>query len=162
MTVAEITEKMICYSKGNRHDINHFMKVYAYAKTIGECEGLDADTQTTLEVAALVHDIACPLCREKYGNTNGKYQEQEGPALVTEFLADSGLPQAMVDRVTYLVGHHHTLQDINGLDYQILIEADYIVNADESAYPRENVENMLERVFRTETGRRILKEMYQA
>ena len=161
MTVTEIAEKMICCSKGNRHDINHFMKVYAYAKTIGECESLDVDTQTTLEVAAIVHDIACPLCREKYGNTNGKYQEQEGPALVTEFLADSALPQAIVDRVTYLVGHHHTFQDIDGLDYQILIEADYIVNADESAYPRENVENILDRVFRTETGRRILKEMYQ-
>lgn len=41
MTIAEITKKMIVYSNGNRHDINHFMKVYAFAKTIGECEGLD-------------------------------------------------------------------------------------------------------------------------
>ncbi len=45
---------------------DHFLKVYAFAKTLGEAEGLDARTQETLELAAVVHDIACPLCREKY------------------------------------------------------------------------------------------------
>ena len=159
MTVAEITEKMIGYSNGNRRDINHFLKVYAYAKTIGECERLDQDTQMVLEVAALVHDIACPLCREKYGNTDGKLQEQEGPALAIAFLQDSGLMEDQINRIAYLVGHHHTLHDIDGLDYQILLEADYLVNADESHYSKENIENMLEKVFRTETGKQLLRTM---
>ncbi len=65
------------------------MKVYAYAKTIGECEQLNSKTQAVLEVAAIMHDIACPLCREKYGNTNGQYQEIEGVILAEEFLKDS-------------------------------------------------------------------------
>ena len=160
MTISEIIKKMIDYSKGNRHDINHFMKVYTYAKVIGECENLDEAAQTVLEVASVVHDIACPLCREKYGNTNGKLQEQEGHALVVEFLQNSGLSKEQINRIAYLVGHHHTLQNIDGLDYQILVEADYIVNADESQYPRENIENTLEQVFRTQTGRDILKSMY--
>lgn len=160
MADAEITRKMIAYSKGNRHDINHFMKVYAFAKTIGECEGLDEAAQTILEIAAIVHDIACPLCREKYGSTNGKYQEQEGPALVRDFLEDSGLSQDAVERIAWLVGHHHTLRGIDGPDYQILIEADYLVNADESGYSRENVENTLGKVFRTKTGISLLKTMY--
>ena len=47
------------------------------AKTIGELEGLDRHTQEVLELAAVVHDIACPLCREKYGNASGKNQERE-------------------------------------------------------------------------------------
>ena len=160
MTVAKITKKMIGYSNGNRRDINHFLKVYAYAKTIGECERLDQDTQMVLEVAALVHDIACPLCREKYGNTDGKLQEQEGPALAIAFLQDSGLMEDQINRIAYLVGHHHTLHDIDGLDYQILLEADYLVNADESHYSKENIENMLEKVFRTETGKQLLRTMY--
>ena len=100
-----------------------------YAKTIGELEGLDADTQFILEVAAITHDIACPLCRQKYGNTNGKYQEQESAPLVREFLADTGMTAEQIDRVAYLVGHHHSPAQIDGIDYQILIEADYIVNA---------------------------------
>ena len=55
-----------------------------YALTIGACEGLSKAQRYTLELAAIVHDIACPLCREKYGNTNGKYQEQEGVPLPDE------------------------------------------------------------------------------
>lgn len=161
MTVAELTKKMIEYSNGNLHDIAHFMKVYGYAKTIGECENLDSNTQNILEIAALVHDIAIPLCREKYGNTNGKNQELEGAKLVFEFLEDSGLSQENKERIAYLVGHHHTLTGIEGLDYQILIEADYLVNADESAYSKANIQNMLEKAFRTPTGCALLKAMYQ-
>ena len=71
--VSQIMEKMIAFSDGNIHDIDHLIRVWTYAKTIGELEGLDAQTQLVLEVAAITHDIACPLCREKYGSTNGKY-----------------------------------------------------------------------------------------
>ena len=74
-SIAELTEKMIAFSEGNLHDIDHFIRVWTYARTIGELERLDAYTQYVLETAALTHDIACPLCREKYGSTNGKYQE---------------------------------------------------------------------------------------
>lgn len=45
----------------NLHDINHFMKVYAYAKTIAEGENLNPELQKLVEVTAVVHDIACPL-----------------------------------------------------------------------------------------------------
>ncbi|ERJ00412.1 hypothetical protein HMPREF0262_00820 [Clostridium sp. ATCC 29733] len=36
-----------------------------FAKTIGEREGLDGETQTALEAVAVLHNIACPLCRER-------------------------------------------------------------------------------------------------
>ena len=36
MTIAEILEKMICYSNGNIHDIDHLVRVWTFAKTIGE------------------------------------------------------------------------------------------------------------------------------
>lgn len=160
MTVSELIKKMIAYSQGNLHDIAHFLKVYAYAKTIGECERLDEDTQLTLEVAAVLHDIACPLCREKYGSTDGQYQEREGAVLAADFLKDTGFSEALIARVSYLVGHHHTLTQIEGMDYQILIEADYLVNADESHYDKENIRNMDEKIFRTEAGKELLREMY--
>lgn len=160
MTISELIRKMIAYSEGNLHDIAHFLKVYAYAKTIGECEHLDEDTQLTLEVAAVLHDIACPLCREKYGNTEGKYQEKEGAVLAADFLKDTDFSEELIRRVSYLVGHHHTLTGIDGMDYQILIEADYLVNADESRYDKDNIRNMYEKVFRTQTGKELLREIY--
>ena len=45
MTVAFAIEKMIEFYKGNIHDIDHFLKVWALAKTIGEAEGLETETQ---------------------------------------------------------------------------------------------------------------------
>lgn len=161
MTISEIMKKMIAYSDGDLHDINHFIKVWTYAKTIGELEKLKPETQFVLEVAAIVHDIACPMCREKYGNTNGKYQEAEGAPLVIEFLADSGLSETQIARVAFLVGHHHTYSDVHGMDYQILLEADFIVNADEGGYSQENITNTCNTLFKTGSGKSLLKSVYR-
>ena len=129
LTIPQLTEKMIAFSAGNTADIHHFLCVWAYAKTIGEAEGLDEKTQFLLEATAILHDISCPLCRKKYGNTDGRYQEAESPRLVQGFLADSGFDAALIDRISYLIAHHHTVTGIDGMDYQILIEADFLVNA---------------------------------
>ena len=160
MTISQIMEKMIAFSEGSIHDIDHFIRVWTYARTIGELERLDEDTQFILEVAAITHDIACPLCREKYGNTNGKYQEEEGALLVKEFLSDTGMTEEKIARVAFLVGHHHTFANIDGIDYQILVEADYIANATENGYSRQNVENFLQKIMKTESGKRILRSIF--
>ena len=153
-------EKMIAFSDGNIHDIDHFIRVWTYARTIGELENLDRETQFLLEVAAITHDIACPLCRVKYGNTNGKYQEEEGIPMVKEFLSDIGIAEEVIDRVAFLVGHHHTFSGIDGIDYQILIEADYIANATENGYGQENIVNFMQKIMKTEGGKQILKAIY--
>ena len=77
MIVSNAIEKMIDFYQGSQHDINHFLKVWSYARNIGLMEGLDDHSQEVLELTAVVHDISCPLCREKYGNANGKKQEKE-------------------------------------------------------------------------------------
>ena len=160
MTVAEAMKKMILFSNGNKHDVNHFLKVHAYAQTIGACEGMQEEARKTLELAAIVHDIACPLCREKYGNTNGKYQELEGAPLMRDFFADTDVPAEQVERIVWLVSHHHTLRPIEGLDHQILIEADYLVNAEESGLSETNIRHMNDAVFQTATGKQLLESVY--
>ena len=99
ITIQQLTEKMIAFSAGNTADIHHFLCVWAYAKTIGEEEGLDEKTLFLLEATAIIHDISCPLCREKYGNTDGKHQEAESPRLVRDFLADSGFDAELVQHI---------------------------------------------------------------
>lgn len=160
-TIAELTEQMIVFSNGNLHDITHFITVWTYAKTIGELEGLKPDTQYLLEAAAIVHDIACPLCREKYGHADGKLQEKEGPALVRAFLADSGITEAQKERIAYLVGHHHTLSGIEGDDYQILIEADYLTNASEQGYSAANIEHFRNTIMKTESGKKLAAALFR-
>ena len=53
IAVSEIMCRMITFSEGNLHDIDHLIRVWTYAKTIGELEHLDSETQYILEVAAL-------------------------------------------------------------------------------------------------------------
>lgn len=160
MNIAQILQKMIAFSEGNIHDIDHLIRVWTYAKTIGELERLDAETQFVLETAAITHDIACPLCREKYGNTNGKYQEAEGAPMVEAFLSGTGLSSAQIARVKYLLGHHHTFTDVDGPDYQILLEADYLANASENGYGRDSIESFLNKIAKTDAGKQLIRSVF--
>ena len=76
--------------------------------------------------------------------------------MVRTFLADTDMCAEQIDRIAWLVAHHHTFSDIYGLDYQILVEADYIANASENGYSRENVRNFMAKIMKTESGKRIL------
>lgn len=160
MEKAKMTEKMIRFYQGNLHDIEHFLKVHAYAELIGKLEQVDVKTQEILEMAAIVHDIACPLCRQKYGKAYGNCQEEESEALLRPFLEEFALADEIQERIIYLVCHHHTYADIDGLDYQILLEADYLVNACEGELDRDSIAVFGKNVFRTKTGLSLLKDMY--
>ena len=152
---AQLIEKMIAHNLGDGRRIQHFLKVYAFAQTIGILEKLDAQTQHILETAAIVHDIGIRVSMEKFGTSNGKLQEQEGPAAARKMLCDLAYPEEVIERVCYLVGHHHTYHSIDGLDYQILVEADFLVNLHEKSSPMEAVREAYDHIFRTESGRRI-------
>ena len=79
-------------------------------------------------------------CRNKYGNTNGKYQEAEGPALTESFLADTG-SDGSGDRPDRASGWAIITPTRAWTAWIIrsFSEADYLVNADESGYSRENI-----------------------
>ncbi|MCQ2428099.1 MAG: patatin-like phospholipase family protein [Clostridia bacterium] len=166
--ISKIMKKMIAESDGSLRDINHFQKVWAYAAMIGELEGLDERTRTVLETAAIVHDIACPSLRARYGSAGGKFQEIEGAPMAEAFLSEfidnpdePGFTKEMADRVVYIVGHHHTPALVDGPDFQILLEADYLVNADEGKKTDENIRMSHDTLFRTETGRELLRSVYR-
>ena len=80
--------------------------------------------------------------------------------MVRAFLSDSGILEEKIARIAYLVGHHHSFHEIDEIDYQILVEADYIANASENAYSRENIENFMQKIMKTESGKRILRSIF--
>jgi HD superfamily phosphodiesterase len=145
---------------GDAKRIQHFCKVHSYAKLIAEMEHIDKESQFILEVAALTHDIGIHLCEEKYGNCGGKLQEKEGPALAEKLLADLGFDEVISERVQYLIAHHHTYSNVDGIDYQILIEADFLVNLYEDEASEETINHVYHNIFVTETGKQICREMY--
>ena len=97
---------------------------------------------------------------EKYGNCNGKLQEKEGPALAKKLLADLGFDEDVSERVQYLIAHHHTYNDVDGIDYRILLEADFLVNAMEDNLPKDAIITFRDKVFRTKTGLQMINTMY--
>ena len=140
--------------------IQHFTKVHAYAALIADGESMPGiRRREILEAAAIVHDIAIRLCLEKYGSCAGPLQEKEGPALVRRMLPQFGWDEAFIERVAWLVGHHHTYSPIDGDDHQILVEADFLVNLYEMG--NTPTEHLRETIFRTAAGRRLLDTMYQ-
>ena len=153
-------KRMIEYDRGDPKRIQHFIKVHSFARLIGQEEYIDDNTLYILEAAAYVHDIGIHPAMEKYGRDDGKLQEQEGPAEAEKIMKQLGFEQDVIDRVCYLVGHHHTYTDIKGMDYQILVEADFLVNYFENNLSAETIQKSVEKIFRTETGRRIAEEMF--
>lgn len=158
--VETVYRAMIEYYAGDPHQIQHFVKVHSYSRLIGLEEGLDEETQITLEMAALVHDIGIKAGMEKYGRGNGKIQEELGPAIAERLLSDLGVDPQRVERISYLVGHHHTYTNVEGLDYRILLEADFLVNLHEENESKEEIEKAYREIFRTETGKNICKTMF--
>ena len=157
-----LAREMILVNRGDPKRIQHFLKVREFARLIAAGEGLDERSRFTLEAAALVHDIAIRRCELIYGSCNGKLQEQEGPALARELLTALEFEPDVVERVCFLVGHHHTYDQIDGMDYQILVEADFLVNLYEDEAGEQAVETALERIFRTRTGRELCQAQFWA
>lgn len=64
------------------------------------------------------------------------------------------------ERVQYLIAHHHTYSNIDGIDYQILVEADFLVNMYEDGVLKDAVLKAYNNIFKTEYGKYICKDMF--
>ena len=72
----------------------------------------------------------------------------------------SSIFQDVIDRVAFLVGRHQTDTGIDGVDFQILMEADCLVNLCEEGASESAVWSAARRIFRTESGKRLCRLMF--
>ena len=75
-------------------------------------------------------------------------------------LTELGFDEDIIARVCFLIAHHHTYEGAQGLDWQILLEADFLVNAFEDSLSKESIKSFRDKVFKTKTGIKMLEEMY--
>lgn len=155
-----IVPLMIQYFGGEPKRIHHFMKVYSFAKAICEEEGISGDVAEIIEVAALVHDIGIKISDDKYNSTNINSQELEGAQLSDMLLINIGYEMEVVSRVHYLVEHQHTYDDIDAVDYQVLVEAIFLVDAFENKLDKESIKIVRDTVFKTDAGKKYLTDMF--
>ena len=152
--------EMINYEAGCPARAQHLVKVHSFARHIALMEGVDEHTRFVIEAAALVHDIGIKPALEKHGSSAGPLQEKEGAPIARNLLLRLGFDSADADRVAFLVGHHHTYDAIDGPDYQILVEADFLVNYYENSMDKEHIAESVARIFRTKTGTEMARMMF--
>ena len=59
-----------------------------------------------------------------------------------------------------MIAHHHTYDKIDGMDYQILVEADFLVNIMEDNLSKEAASHAYHMIFKTECGKQICRDMF--
>lgn len=158
---ARLLAAMVEYDKGDVPRIQHFIKVHDFAAAIAKMEGVDEETLFILETAAILHDIGIHASEEKYGDCNGKHQEELGPGEARRLLDNlGGYTEEQIERVCFLIAHHHTYKDVEGIDWQILLEADFLVNSYEDQLSENAVRTFEEKVFKTPSGKVLLETMW--
>ena len=158
--IQEIIMQAMEYDQGDAKRIQHFLQVYNFAKMIAIGENLEESSRKILEIAAILHDIGIHESERIYNDTLGKHQEELGPAVAQQILDKFDLSKEEKERIIYLIAHHHTYTDVDGLDHRILLEADYLVNSDESHYSADANLAALDTVFKTAAGKRIFSSIY--
>jgi len=158
--ITNLIDAMISYNGTDQRRIRHALLVHSYAGIIGRREDLNPAQQGTLEAAAVLHDIGIHKSEEKYHSAAGEYQQLEGPPIAREILSSLSFPEAFIDRVCFLISRHHTYTGIDGADYQILVEADFLVNIYEGEMSREAILKIHDRIFKTPAGKALLSSMF--
>ncbi len=152
--------EMIRRNRGDQKRIEHSLKVHGYARLLGRMEDLSIEKQFVLDLTAILHDIGISVAEAKYGYSNGQLQELEGPPVVREIMERLQVNPAIVERVCFIVSKHHSFSAIDGIDFQLLVEADFLVNAVEEFVSPEGVEKFISLNFKTDSGRRIIRELF--
>jgi HD superfamily phosphodiesterase len=140
---------------------NHAIKVAKYAERILKME---SGNPLVAMGAAYLHDIGIHEAERKYGSHSGHYQEMEGPAIAKEILERLGVQKEMIDEICDIIGHHHSPREEETLNFQVLYEADWLVNIEEEGISkdRKKVERLIDKVFRTVTGRQLAEKLFLA
>ena len=141
--------------------VDHALSVTRFAKEIVAGEGItDSFCSTVITLAAVFHDVGIPAAIARHGTGAGPYQEREGEPIARELLSELGIRRDIAERVCYIVGRHHTQEAVDGLDFQVLWEADALVNIP-NGWGRKDYgctfDELVTANFKTRTGRHLIK-----
>ena len=141
--------------------VTHALQVARYAEQILKMEG---GNPLVVMGAAYLHDIGIHEAEKKYGSTAGEVQEKEGPPIAREMLQKLNVQKEVIDEICDIVGHHHSPKKEETLNFQILYEADWLVNIEEEGISKDRgkVERVIGKVFKTVTGKKLAEARYLA
>ena len=140
--------------------IGHATKVARYAEQIGKEE---KGNLAVILPAAYLHDIGIREAERRYQSTAARYQEELGPPIARDILRQLGAREELVEEVCHIIGHHHHPREEETLNFKALYDADLIVNLEETQKESPSkpgrVEEIIEKSFLTEKGRKLAREV---
>ncbi len=158
--IASVAVAMMEENCGDRKRIEHSMKVFSYAQTLGKIEGLIPDQQQVLELTALLHDIGIHISELKYNSSAAHYQELEGPTVAEEILRKLSVPENVINRICFIISRHHTYSSVDGPDFQLMVESDFLVNSVEDKMSEKQIVGFYQNIFKSESGKYMLKLLF--
>lgn len=144
MEINRVALRMKLYYGGDADKIQHFVRVYTLARSIGELERLPEEEQEYLELAAVVHGVS----------------GDDAVAIVSDILRSCGVEEDVIMRVCHLIENIENYEHISSLDHQILIEAIMIVRFKERETPPDKIVEIAEKRFITNSGKLFLKRAF--
>ncbi len=158
-----VAVEMKRYFKQDFKRIGHATRVARYAEQIAREEGGD---MVVVLSAAYLHDIGIHEAERKYGSTEARHQEEEGPAIAREILAKLGTGKDIIDEVCDIVGHHHHPRPEETMNFKAVYDADLIVNLEEKKqeekFGQEKLAAIIGKSFLTKRGRTLAGEVLLA
>jgi len=154
-----LVKAMETYFGGDTKRIGHAHRVTEYAEELLKQEGGD---YPVVIGASLLHDIGIHEAERKHGSTSGKVQEIEGPPIALQILTGLGYERNQIDEICEIIAHHHSPGKITTRNFGILYDADWLVNLRDEydIQDRNKLSNIIERVFLTDAGKTLAREMY--
>jgi putative nucleotidyltransferase with HDIG domain len=140
--------------------VNHALKVAQYAEEILKIEG---GHPLVVLGAAYLHDIGIKQAEEKYGSASVEDQEKIGPDIARDILNRLNVQRGIVDEICDIIGHHHHPREKETLNFQIVYEADSLVNMEEDGLSKdpEKIEEIIGKNFKTVTGKKLAREFLE-
>ena len=144
------------------YGVEHTLRVLDNAEAILAGESITDGLREIVTLTAILHDTGAVAAMRKYGSIDAPYQEKEGPATARQVLESLDCPVALVERVCYIIGHHHTPEKIDGPDFQVQWEADLLDNLAYGSRPtdRDELERLIETNFKTVTGLNLARQRF--
>lgn len=148
------------YFASDERQVQHALSVTDFAERIhaGEAPGQPFIAQV-VTLAGIFHDVGIPEALRLHGTAAGPYQEEAGEPIARRLLSALEVRPDVLERVCYIVRHHHSQEFVDGLDFQIILEADALVNIPNrhrAGRLTDALDQLIAQIFVTASGRKLI------
>ena len=154
-----ISSEMKKYWGDDTKRVNHALKVAQYAEEILKIEG---GHPLVVLGAAYLHDVGIKEAERKKGTVSEEDHEREGKAAAEEILMKLNVQRTIANEICDIIGHHDHPRERETLNFQILYEADWLVNLGENGFLKDpkKLQEIITKNFRTVTGKNLADRLF--